>query len=162
MCPATPLLLSSRSMYSPPTPRLTLSRAHTVSVQRHYSDPRRPASRLVSIGSAASLCRRAMPHTLRAIDGEDQTISRLEMIVGFDDDLVREATWVANRLHGLLIQIHPSLERVLGLGHRSRLNRLSRSAAARVPAGRAPPALCTPGRRAGWPPSCSARTPAPA
>jgi hypothetical protein len=35
------------------------------------------------------------------------------MIVGFDADLAGEATRVANRLHGLLIQIHPSLERVL-------------------------------------------------
>ncbi|GHE59064.1 insertion element IS110 uncharacterized 43.6 kDa protein [Streptomyces longispororuber] len=57
---------------------------------------------------------RAMPHTLRAIDGEDETIAELEMIVGFDDDLVGEATRVANRLHGLLTQTHPSLERVLG------------------------------------------------
>ncbi|GGS10332.1 hypothetical protein GCM10010236_76040 [Streptomyces eurythermus] len=57
---------------------------------------------------------RAMPHTLRAIDGEDETIAELEMIVGFDDDLAGEATRVANRLHGLLPQIHPSLERVLG------------------------------------------------
>lgn len=59
---------------------------------------------------------RAMPHTLRAIDGEDETIAELEMIVGFDDDLAAEATRVANRLHGLLTQIHPSLERVLGRG----------------------------------------------
>lgn len=51
---------------------------------------------------------RAMPHTLRAIDGEDETIAELEMIVGFDDDLTGEATRVANRLHGLLTQIHPS------------------------------------------------------
>jgi hypothetical protein len=36
------------------------------------------------------------------------------MIVGFDDNLAGEATRVANRLHGLLTQIHPSLERVLG------------------------------------------------
>ncbi|GAX58603.1 insertion element IS110 uncharacterized 43.6 kDa protein [Streptomyces olivochromogenes] len=36
------------------------------------------------------------------------------MIVSFDDDLAGEATRVANRLHGLLTQIHPSLERVLG------------------------------------------------
>ncbi len=57
---------------------------------------------------------RAMPHTLRAIDGEDETIAELEMIVAFDDDLADEATRVANRLHGLLTQIHPSLERVLG------------------------------------------------
>ncbi len=57
---------------------------------------------------------RAMPHTLRAIDGEDETIAELEMIVGFDDDPAEEAARVANRLHGLLTQIHPSLERVLG------------------------------------------------
>ena len=55
-----------------------------------------------------------MPHTLRAIDGQDETIAELEMIVGFDDDLAGEATQVANRLHGLLTQIHPSAERVLG------------------------------------------------
>ncbi|MER6477171.1 IS110 family transposase [Streptomyces filamentosus] len=57
---------------------------------------------------------RAMPRTLRAIDGEDETIAELEMIVGFDDDLAGEATRIANRLHGLLTQIHPSLERVRG------------------------------------------------
>ncbi len=52
-------------------------------------------------------------HTLRTIDGEDQTIAELEMIVGFDDNLAGEATRVANRLHGHT-QIHASLERVLG------------------------------------------------
>ncbi|MFE4695315.1 IS110 family transposase [Streptomyces sp. NPDC056749] len=57
---------------------------------------------------------RAMPHTLRSVDLEDKTIAELEMIVGFDDDLTGEATRVANRLHGLLTQIHPSLERILG------------------------------------------------
>ena len=57
---------------------------------------------------------RAMPHTLRAIDVEDETIAELEMIVGFDDDLAGEATRISNRLRGLLTQIHPSLERVLG------------------------------------------------
>ncbi|MEU0358092.1 IS110 family transposase [Streptomyces cyaneofuscatus] len=57
---------------------------------------------------------RAMPHTLRAIELEDETIAELEMIVGFDDDLAGEATRVANRLRGLLTQIHPHLERVVG------------------------------------------------
>lgn len=51
---------------------------------------------------------------LRAVDGEDETSAELEMIVGFDEDLADEATRVANRLPGLLTQIHPSLERVLG------------------------------------------------
>lgn len=62
---------------------------------------------------------RAMPHTLRAMDGEDETIAKLEITVGFDDDLAGEATRVANRLHGLLTQIHPSLERV-GRGYSTR------------------------------------------
>lgn len=57
---------------------------------------------------------RAMPHTLRAIDLEDETVAELEMIVGFDDDLAGEVTRVGNRLRGLLTQIHPHLERVIG------------------------------------------------
>lgn len=57
---------------------------------------------------------RSMLHTLRSIELEDETIAELEMIVGFYDDLTGEATRIANRLHGLLTQIHPSLERVLG------------------------------------------------
>ncbi|MFJ5879990.1 IS110 family transposase [Kitasatospora cineracea] len=57
---------------------------------------------------------RTMPHTLRGIELTDETIAELEMIVGFDDDLAREATRIANRLRRLLTQIHPHLERVLG------------------------------------------------
>ncbi|WP_369383314.1 IS110 family transposase [Streptomyces sp. cg36] len=57
---------------------------------------------------------RAMPHTLRTIDLADETVAELAMIVGFDDDLAGESTRIANRLRGLLTQIHPSLERVLG------------------------------------------------
>ncbi len=79
-------------------------------VRVRYVDTETDAKDAFIIADAA----RAMPHTLRAIDGEDETIAELEMIVGFDDDLAGEATRVANRLHGLLTQIHPSLERVLG------------------------------------------------
>lgn len=57
---------------------------------------------------------RTMPHTLRGIELTDETIAELEMIVGFDDDLAGEATRIVNRLRGLLTQIHPHLERVLG------------------------------------------------
>ncbi|QIK06131.1 IS110 family transposase [Streptomyces sp. Je 1-4] len=57
---------------------------------------------------------RSMPHTLRTIELADEAVAELEMIVGFDDDLAGEATRVSNRLRGLLTQIHPSLERVLG------------------------------------------------
>ncbi|WP_328886577.1 IS110 family transposase [Streptomyces sp. NBC_00316] len=57
---------------------------------------------------------RTMPHTLRDLAPNDETIAELEMIVGFDDDLAGEVTRTKNRLRGLLTQIHPSLERVLG------------------------------------------------
>ncbi|MFE9387742.1 IS110 family transposase [Streptomyces sp. NPDC007025] len=57
---------------------------------------------------------RSMPHTLRAIALEDEAVAELEMVVGFDDDLAGEATRISNRLRGLLTQIHPHLERVLG------------------------------------------------
>jgi hypothetical protein len=55
-----------------------------------------------------------MPHTLRSIEPADETVAEVHMIVGFDDDLAGEVTRVANRLRGLLTQVHPSLERVLG------------------------------------------------
>ncbi|MFF0123950.1 IS110 family transposase [Micromonospora sp. DT53] len=57
---------------------------------------------------------RVMPHTLRSVEVEDEAIAELEMLVGFDDDLASEITRVSNRLRGLLTQIHPHLERVLG------------------------------------------------
>ncbi|WP_351235348.1 IS110 family transposase [Streptomyces sp. NPDC002133] len=57
---------------------------------------------------------RTMPHTLRDLASDDETVAELGMIVGFDDDLAGEVTRVKNRMRGLLTQIHPSLERVLG------------------------------------------------
>ncbi|MFF8103285.1 IS110 family transposase [Streptomyces sp. NPDC016640] len=57
---------------------------------------------------------RVMPHILRSVELEDETLAELGMIVGFDDDLAGEATRISSRLRGLLTQIHPSLERVLG------------------------------------------------
>lgn len=57
---------------------------------------------------------RAMPHTLRRVDVGDETLAELKVLVGFDDDLAAEATRLTNRIRGLLTQIHPALERVLG------------------------------------------------
>ncbi|WP_381805542.1 transposase [Streptomyces niveus] len=57
---------------------------------------------------------RTMPHTLRELAPDDETVAELNMIVGFDDDLAGEVTRLKNRMRGLLTQIHPSLERVLG------------------------------------------------
>ncbi|KUO16420.1 hypothetical protein AQJ91_36085 [Streptomyces dysideae] len=57
---------------------------------------------------------RTMPHTLRAIDRDDETLAALTMLTGYDNDLAGEVNRATNRLRGLLSQIHPSLERVLG------------------------------------------------
>ncbi|BDH59797.1 hypothetical protein MTP03_47360 [Tsukamurella sp. PLM1] len=57
---------------------------------------------------------RTMPHALRRVDTGDAALADLEVIVGFDDDLAGEVTRVSNRIRGLLTQVHPALERVLG------------------------------------------------
>lgn len=71
---------------------------------------------------------RTLPHTLRRVDTGDETLAELEVLVGYDDDLAGEATRVSNRIRGLLTQIHPALERVLGpkVQHRAVLELLSR------------------------------------
>src|SRR5690625_1120537 len=57
---------------------------------------------------------RTMPHTLRGITIAEEQIAELSILCGFDDDLAAQLTQVRNRLRGLLTQIHPTLERVLG------------------------------------------------
>jgi transposase len=57
---------------------------------------------------------RVMPHTLRRVDVGEDALAELNVLVGFDDDLAAEATRLTNRLRGLLTQVHPALERVLG------------------------------------------------
>jgi transposase len=57
---------------------------------------------------------RTSPGKLRALSVVDETEAELAMLVGFDADLAGESTRTSNRLRGLLTQIHPSLERVLG------------------------------------------------
>jgi transposase len=71
---------------------------------------------------------RAIPHTLRAVEPADETVAELEMLTGFDDDLATEATRTKNRLRGLLTQIHPPLEKVVGprLDHPAVLTLLER------------------------------------
>lgn len=55
-----------------------------------------------------------MPHALRRVDTGDEALADLEVIIGYDDDLAGEVTRIANRITGLLTQVHPALERVLG------------------------------------------------
>src|SRR6476661_4453975 len=57
---------------------------------------------------------RTMPHTLRALQLDDETIAELTVMSGFDDDLAGQITATSNRIRGLLTRIHPALERVLG------------------------------------------------
>ena len=72
---------------------------------------------------------RTMPHTLRGIAIADEHIAELSMLCGFDDDMTVQLTGVRNRLRGLLTQIHPALERVVGprLAHPAVVDMLSRA-----------------------------------
>lgn len=71
---------------------------------------------------------RTMPHTLRSIQVTDEQVAELSMLCGFDDDLAAQITQVGNRIRGLLTQIHPALERVVGprLDHPAILDLLQR------------------------------------
>ncbi|MGP9708586.1 IS110 family transposase [Brachybacterium sp. AOP42-C2-15] len=57
---------------------------------------------------------RTMPQTLRSIALADEQAAQLSMLCGFDDDLAGQVTAASNRIRGLLTQIHPALERVIG------------------------------------------------
>ena len=57
---------------------------------------------------------RTLPYTLRSIVLADEQAAQLSMLCGFDDDLAEQATATSNRIRGLLTQIHPALERVIG------------------------------------------------
>lgn len=61
---------------------------------------------------------RTMPHTLRAVDRDNEILSALKILSGFDDDIAKDATRTINRLRSVLTQIYPSFERALVLtGH---------------------------------------------
>ncbi len=55
-----------------------------------------------------------VPHTLRRLDVPSDAQADLAMLLGYDDDLAAQVTAAINRLRGLLVQIHPSLEKALG------------------------------------------------
>src|SRR5690625_2823234 len=76
----------------------------------HPGNPKTDARDAYIIAEAA----RSMPHSLRRVDTGDEALADLEVIVGYDDDLAGEVTRISNRIRGLLTQINPGLERVLG------------------------------------------------
>ena len=57
---------------------------------------------------------RSMPHALRSLRADDEQTAELAMLAGFDEDLAAQINQTSNRIRGLLTQIHPALERVLG------------------------------------------------
>ena len=57
---------------------------------------------------------RTMPHTLRRVGTDDETLAELSVLAGYDDDLAAQSTRLTNRLHDALLHIHPALERLLG------------------------------------------------
>ncbi|WP_454132319.1 IS110 family transposase [Microbacterium lacticum] len=59
---------------------------------------------------------RTMPHTLRQVDRDNEVLSALKVLAGFDKDLAHETTRALNRIRSLLTQIHPALERVFAGG----------------------------------------------
>lgn len=101
-------------------PGLTMRRLADI----HPGNARTDARDAFVIADAA----RTLPHTLRRVDAGDETLAELEVLVGFDDDLAGEATRLANRIRGLLVTIHPALEKALGprLHHPAALELLAR------------------------------------
>jgi hypothetical protein len=57
---------------------------------------------------------RTMPHTLRRVGTDDETIADLTVLAGYDDDLATQSTRLTNRLRDALLHVHPALERLLG------------------------------------------------
>jgi len=57
---------------------------------------------------------RTLPHALRRVGSDEETLSALGVLAGYDADLAAEATRLTNRLHDALLHVHPALERLLG------------------------------------------------
>ena len=76
----------------------------------HPGEAKTDARDAAIIASAA----RTMPHALRSLQLADEQVAELSMLCGFDDDLAGQVTATSNRIRGLLTQIHPALERVIG------------------------------------------------
>ncbi|EIC6029345.1 transposase [Salmonella enterica subsp. enterica serovar Corvallis] len=81
-----------------------------------------------TIGALLVAVARTLPHALRMLKLADEQIAGLSMLCGFDDDLAAQTTQVSNRVRGLLTQIHPALERMIGprLDHPAVLDLLQR------------------------------------
>jgi hypothetical protein len=63
---------------------------------------------------------RTLPHALRRVGPDEQAVTELGVLAGYDADLAAEATRLTNRLHDALLHVHPALERLLGKHFRRR------------------------------------------
>lgn len=62
-----------------------------------------------------------MPHTLRAVDRDNEVLSALKMLSGFDDDIAKDCTRTINRLRRILF---PTNQNSLRETHFSYLHRM--------------------------------------
>lgn len=88
---------------------------------------------------------RALPQTLRSLVLPEATLADLRLLCGYDDDLKQQITATSHRLRGLLTQLHPALERVLGprLDHPAVLDLLQRTPTPQALAALGPSRLTT-------------------
>src|SRR5829696_6034672 len=63
---------------------------------------------------------RTLAHTMRRVGPEEQTVTAVGVLAGYDADLAAESTRLTNRLHDALMHVHPALERLLGKHFRRR------------------------------------------
>lgn len=76
----------------------------------HQGEAKTDAKDAAVIAQAA----RSLPHALRSIQVNDEQVAELSMLCGFDEDIVKLINQTVNRIRGILTQIHPALERVIG------------------------------------------------
>lgn len=82
---------------------------------RRIVDPRPDAAKTAARDAAINAeAARTMPHTLRSIVLAAEQAGELSMNCGFDDDFVKQIAATSNWIRGLLTQIHPPFERVIG------------------------------------------------
>lgn len=54
-----------------------------------------------------------MPHTLRAVHRDDETLAALKMLAGFHDGIAKDATRTKNRLRSVLTQEDGDADEIL-------------------------------------------------
>jgi hypothetical protein len=76
--------------------------------------PSRPARRQDSPGFVRPAWRTSHAVSLPWLEVSDETLERLRVLGGYDDELAHDVNRTANRLRDVLLAVSPALERVLG------------------------------------------------